>query len=493
MARWWRILAICVVAARAWSQEAPNRRVPAVTRADLAVAFQRFEQALNDHPPTPERFTELNKGFDGLTRIFFSGNLGLAIEQLNALTDQVRPKSTEEQSVLDSLRLRVLPRVIVNGQSRPPTISVAPIYRLKTDLDRIELSIRLLGPGGKEVAALTAPVALKSADAQAVPIPVDVSKLPMGKLTLEVSTKGTPYAVVDQCYVVDRSLDEAREENEAKLARLEGKVASLEQSLATARARNRLLTDNPSEAKTISILTDLTALKSEVAGEIATLESGKDPYQKRKGDYWRVVKIGAVEAPARVYVPPTLSLDGPAPLVVALHGAGGDENMFMEAYGAGMIKRLADKKGFIVVSPVTALMGNATYFDKLIDAIGAEYPIDRSRLYVVGHSMGAGVAEMLARTRPNSLAAVCCLAGGGRAQPRPNDKIPPTLILGAELDPLIPAARLEPAAKAAQSAGLPVEYRTILGQGHTLMVTTQLPGAIDWLLKHRLERSPGGG
>lgn len=41
----------------------------------------------------------------------------------------------------------------------------------------------------------------------------------------------------------------------------------------------------------------------------------------------------------------------PRPLLVVLHGAGGDENMFPEAYGAGIIKRIAEKHGLLVASP----------------------------------------------------------------------------------------------------------------------------------------------
>ena len=41
------------------------------------------------------------------------------------------------------------------------------------------------------------------------------------------------------------------------------------------------------------------------------------------------------------------------------------------------------------------------------------YPIDKSRLFVVGHSMGAGQAVGLARSHPERWAGVACLGGGG--------------------------------------------------------------------------------
>ena len=41
------------------------------------------------------------------------------------------------------------------------------------------------------------------------------------------------------------------------------------------------------------------------------------------------------KVPFRVFAPPTSDDGAKRPLIIALHGAGGDENMFMDAYGAG--------------------------------------------------------------------------------------------------------------------------------------------------------------
>lgn len=177
---------------------------------------------------------------------------------------------------------------------------------------------------------------------------------------------------------------------------------------------------------------------------------------------------------------------GPVPLIVALHGAGGDERMFMAGYGAGVITRLAREQGFAVVSPLTtAIAGRPERLEALIEAAAARIPIDRSRIYLVGHSMGAGAAWGLARQRPDLLAAVACIAGpcgagaGG----------PPLLVVAAEVDPLGAPARLEATATAAREAGQRVEYRLAEGWGHTLVVGEVLPTVIAWLLAHRLDAS----
>lgn len=179
--------------------------------------------------------------------------------------------------------------------------------------------------------------------------------------------------------------------------------------------------------------------------------------------------------------------EDPMPLVIALHGAGGDERMFMAGYGAGRIVRLAQEQGFAVVSPLTAgVAGRPERLDELVRAVEERVAVDRRRIYLVGHSMGAGAAWQLARTRPDLVAAVACIAGvcgagaGG----------PPLLLVAAEVDPLAAPARLEAAAAAAREAGQRLEYRLADGWGHTLVVGEVLPEVIAWLLRHP---GPAGG
>lgn len=175
--------------------------------------------------------------------------------------------------------------------------------------------------------------------------------------------------------------------------------------------------------------------------------------------------------------------EDPMPLVIALHGAGGDERMFLAGYGAGRIARLAQEQGFAVVSPLTTgLAGHPERLEELVRAVEERVAVDRQRIYLLGHSMGAGAAWQLARQRPDLVAAVACIAGlcgtgGGGA---------PLLLIAAEVDPLGAPARLEAAATAARAAGQVVEYRLAEGWGHTLVVGEVLPEVLAWLLAQRL-------
>jgi poly(3-hydroxybutyrate) depolymerase len=190
--------------------------------------------------------------------------------------------------------------------------------------------------------------------------------------------------------------------------------------------------------------------------------------------------------PARVYAPALVRAGKPLPLLIALHGAGGDEAIFMKGYGAGEITRLADKLGFIVVSPSTYwVMPNPSALEGILAAIAADYSIDRDRVYVLGHSLGAMAAAGMAQRDHDMLAGAVLIAGGSVQPERP---ICPTLVIAAEHDPLMLPDSLRKGAQSARDAGRDVEFRLIGGAGHVLVCDESLGEAVEWLLKHHLPR-----
>lgn len=489
MVRWAATAVLLARVALVLAQPAPEtkkpRARPSITRADLATAFLRFEEALEANPPAKANIAAVNRDFDSLTQAFFSGDLGRAIAKLNALAESLEGGSSPEKRLADSLRVRVQPRVFLAGSSAAPTAAISSLYPLEgAPLGPLSWKLEIGGPKG--AAAASVPIEISGGDGRKISLSLDAAafaKAPVGRYEVRIVGDGFPPVAVDRWSVVAEPLGPVRERNEARLLALEGKTPELKQSLAACLARNRLLVEEPSETKTAEMLADPVSLARELEQEIAALASGKDPYRNRIGDYWRTLQVGPIQVPLRVYAPEAARGDRPMPLVIAFHGAGGDENMFMDGYGLGRLKRLADKHGFLAVTPVTGLFSNPTYLDALMETMKSLYAIDESRIFLLGHSMGAGVTEILSRARPEKIAAACCLAGGRGIQGK--GAIPPTLVLGAELDPLIPASRLESMASKARAEGLPVEYRTVPDQGHTLMVTTQLEPAVEWLLKHR--------
>jgi predicted esterase len=107
----------------------------------------------------------------------------------------------------------------------------------------------------------------------------------------------------------------------------------------------------------------------------------------------------------------------PMPVLFAFHGAGGSENMFFEAYGAGRLVSLANERGWLVVSPRQTLNGLTLDIDTMLESLSEQLPIDRSRVMLVGHSMGASQAMAQVSAHPDQVMAVAALGGGGSAKP----------------------------------------------------------------------------
>jgi predicted esterase len=145
------------------------------------------------------------------------------------------------------------------------------------------------------------------------------------------------------------------------------------------------------------------------------IENGNPFYgPDRTGQFWLSVPVGTEPALVRVFVPEQAKAGKPVPLVVALHGAGGSENLFFEAYGNGLVAKLAKERGWMIVAPRSGgLFDAAPPVPSIIDELAKRYPIDPRRVFLVGHSMGAMQAVALAQQSPGKYAAIAALGGGG--------------------------------------------------------------------------------
>ena len=465
---------------------APAATAAAATRADLAVAYLAFERALLAAALDAADTARVNKAFDALSLLFFSRNYTGAIQQLDALTASIQPpRGAPGPAGLTAYRIRLTPPVYVAGTTAP-AVSVLRLYEAGASSTPASATLRLQAAGAS--APIDLPITMAPADG-APPVPAAslaaaLRRLKPGRYEVGLMD-GTTFLSSGSWAVVARPLGPRAEANAAALGTLAAATPALAQALASTRARNALLADVPDPGNTAQMLVDPESLARQVEGEIAALRQGRDPFANRAGDYWRVLKLDARDVPMRVYRPAGTPAAGGWPLVIALHGAGGDENMFMDAYGGGLIKQLADRHGVLVASPQTGALSGPSgpeAFDRLVDAMAFDYPVDRARVFVVGHSAGGMAASALIVARPDRIAAAACLNGfsgirGGVTS------IPPTLVTAGEFDPLIPPARIQPAAERAKAAGLPVEYRFIPNYGHTLAVTKILPEAMQWMLE----------
>ncbi|MDC0676741.1 hypothetical protein [Sorangium atrum] len=181
------------------------------------------------------------------------------------------------------------------------------------------------------------------------------------------------------------------------------------------------------EPVTISFGTTLDP-RTQVLEARALAESVADPSSpqwRAKGDQRRTYRFpeAGADVPYRVCVPNRWDGTSKLPLVMFLHGASNDESSYLDQNNKQMVN-LADQHGVLLVSPLgyqgaygnflrlPAVFGQPEEAEKLLamrtpererdqelsekDVINVlelvlhEYPIDRSSMFLTGHSMGSG-------------------------------------------------------------------------------------------------------
>ena len=451
---------------------------------DLARSYLAFEEALRVHGYGKLGRGQANLEFDQLTMGFFLGDYASAVERLDRLVARIDPlREKPAERAADALVLVCDRRWRAKGAERAP-------IRIVRNHDGVELpedwdapvqvqAVPVDGTRGWTCAASWRDTAggklLDVADA-ALPDGVDVDvRLLVGdaapRTLFRLDWLEAPPAQLQQ-----RLLQ--------RLARLEPDGPPLEQAKASVEARAKRLRDTIERSAPASILLSPAKEWRELQADAALLEAGDDPFRRRVGDHWRVLRTERRVVPLRVYAPPQAAGDEKLPLVVALHGAGGDENHWFEAYGAGALERLAERDGVVVAAPAVGFGGwSGADHDALVKALVYCYALDLSRVHVVGHSMGAAAAAGLAAERPAKLAAVACIAGGPRGAPPAG--CPRLLVLSGKRDSVVPFDGVKRAAEAWRAAGAPVEFRASDDEGHTLLVAEHLGEVWSWMLSPR--------
>lgn len=227
------------------------------------------------------------------------------------------------------------------------------------------------------------------------------------------------------------------------------------------------------------------------------------------------------QMPLRVYVPTGWDGRTALPIVLMLHGAGANENSYMDASN-GLLMQLAEKHGYIVVSPLghtplgaygnplrlPAVFGQSAVAAEqraavtpqrqrtlqlselevmtALELVTEQYGADRSRTFLVGHSMGSGGVWHLAARYPERWRAIAPMSGPFvDAATYPFERIKPLPILMTEGTGATPSLEGSRAlARYLRAGGFDFDYVEVDGD-HGGMVPLVWPAVFEFFDRQR--------
>lgn len=166
---------------------------------------------------------------------------------------------------------------------------------------------------------------------------------------------------------------------------------------------------------------------------VFSLGAGAAERFDRPGDYRAVLSFQGGERAYLVHVPPAAKPGAALPLVLALHGGGGDMEHISRDELYGLISK-ADQAGFVLAFPngysrlrfgkfATWNAGRCCgaardrnsddvgFLRQVIETVAAQAPVDRKRVFAIGMSNGAMMAYRLACEAPEMLRGIMAVAG----------------------------------------------------------------------------------
>jgi dienelactone hydrolase len=258
---------------------------------------------------------------------------------------------------------------------------------------------------------------------------------------------------------------------------------------------------------------------------LKSLEAGKDPLYRAKGDherYYWFEEAGEMMA-YHLYAP--LKWDGRSklPMVLVLHGNTRDQDYYFDR-DDHILARLAEQHGYLVVCPMgyrpsagwganslnrlpadaatgaasgrggfaadpsRQRQGELSEKDALnvLDLVTKEYPVDPGRIYLFGHSSGGAGTWYMGEKYAEKWTAMAASAAATRPAGFPFDRLKgmPILICHGDQDDEVPVASSRNMVKAAKEAGLDPQYLEVPGATHLTIVALVEPKVFEFFDQH---------
>ena len=166
-------------------------------------------------------------------------------------------------------------------------------------------------------------------------------------------------------------------------------------------------------------------------------------------------------------------LTHPAPLIVLLHGAGGDARLFLDAF-----KRDADRRGVVLLSVQSSgrtwarrkpsdKETDVVNIETAMEALSSKTPVDRNRVTVMGFSDGASYALSIGMAYPKLFRTIVAFSPGYAFAPARLDTSQRIFIAHSRRDRVLPADNTRQMVEALERAGFAPEMHWFNG-GHEI-------------------------
>ena len=430
----------------------------------------------------------------------------------------------------DALKYLTQAMAVLRGQPWTPERALAAALTVKADraviepTERIRLQIGQIYALNEKIAAkLTGSVALlplqgsepiktlTSIDglqgdflAQPAALDVVIPEVDAGnyRLALSLTFAGAAEPITRSVVVrIERGLAAKFRAAKERADKIESKLRgarkeSLLAALPSARYRIRLF-EMASASEINFARLNLGDEVKEAVALLDDLEAGRDPFRTRRGDLRKAYQsnVDNTLQPFRLFVPSTYDGSKPYPLIIALHGMGGDENSYFDQYLQGAFKVEAEKRGYIVAcpkgrEPASMYIGPAEKdVMDVIAEVRRDYKVDADRIYMTGHSMGGYGTWSVAMNHPEVFAALAPVAGGGNPAGMAKIAHVPQFVVHGDNDKTVAVERSRVMVEAAKKLGVAIKYMEIPGGDHISVAPRTFKDVYDFFDLHRRQKA----
>ena len=363
-------------------------------RHELGVHLRAFESTLQE-VKDPKFRDRAIPGLKDITFLYFSAQFGKAAKLLDEARQNLRSgKPMDEASAwAESLMIQITPTLIEAGRGTL-SVRIDPFYKAGTMPGEATLTLENLEPK-----RLSTPIKIESLPLEAK-VPYALSK---GRQFLLARVCAKDKVLAERLIPVV-AVEKLKPRLDALAKHIEATKDKKDLAHLTMAHLHSILAD---QAKGEILETDYPSDKLLDQAEAIAQDPNWPGKNLAAGEWWLALPEKPGARIVRVFVPKTQP-GQKVPLLLALHGAGGSENMFFDGYGSGETQKKCDARGWAMVSPRMGL-GDTT-----LDQLAALLPIDDKKVFIMGHSMGSAMASAQTAKSPERFRAGAYLGGGGR-------------------------------------------------------------------------------